>query len=347
MKPLSALWYGLLYIPSVGYWAVQKGRESAYKLGILRSRRAPISVVSVGNLLLGGSGKTPFVIYLADLLHHHGLRPAIVSRGYRGRNRDSCLVVGDGHSGGPLVQTGICGDEPFLMAERLPHVPVLVGRVRLHPVTAAKQRFQCDVAILDDGFQHLPLERDADIVLLNGSEDRMFPAGRLRESFSALRRADVAVLVGQGTQIPGPARKYLSDRRVFRCVYEPIGLVGFKEYARPEDLHSKEVILVSGIAGPDRLRRTAEDLGWNVREHKVFPDHHCFSDRELRAVLDHSGGFPVIFTEKDWVKLPEWIKDTGRAGALKIAVSVQEEDAFLLELFRLLGPSAGNPHFRH
>ena len=184
-------------------------------VGFLSQRKAPVPVISVGNLLLGGAGKTPFVIFLAGMLKNRGLKPAVVSRGYRGTSRAPYLVVGDGSSGEPLVGPDVCGDEPYLIAKRLPDVPVIVGRKRIYPVRAAHELFGCNVVVLDDGFQHLPLKRDADIVLLNGSEDHMFPWGRLREPLSALRRADIVMLMARGT-IPASAVDYVRGP-VFNC----------------------------------------------------------------------------------------------------------------------------------
>jgi tetraacyldisaccharide 4'-kinase len=171
--PLKAL----LSIPAAGYHAVQKVREKAYLWGLLSGKKAPGPVISVGNLVLGGSGKTPFVIYLAEMLGNKGWKPGVVSRGYRGSNRLPYFVVGDGMSPEPQAGPSICGDEPFLIANRLPQVPVIIGRRRIDPVSAAANIFGCNIIVLDDGFQHLPLQRDVDIVLLTGAEDRMFPLG--------------------------------------------------------------------------------------------------------------------------------------------------------------------------
>ena len=214
----------LAMIPAACYFAVQKTRAQAYLWRILQSREAGVPVLSVGNLLMGGSGKTPFTIYLAALLLRKGFRPGIVSRGYGGSNREKFLVVGDGSSGQPLVGPSITGDEPFLMAKRLPKIPVLVGRRRIHAVDAAENLFGCNVIVLDDGFQHLQMERDLDIVLLNGKEDRMFPLGRLREPIAALSRADLIVLVGSSASMPESPNYYPSGIPVFRCRSIPIDL---------------------------------------------------------------------------------------------------------------------------
>lgn len=325
--------------PAACYHAVQKIRADAYRWRIFRSRKAAIPVLSVGNLLMGGSGKTPFTIYLAALLLKLGFRSAIVSRGYRGTNRDKFLVVGDGHSGEPLVGPSVSGDEPFLMAKRLPKIPALVGRGRIHAVEAAEKLFGCNAVVLDDGFQHLQLERDLDIVLLNGTEDRMFPLGRLREPMSALARADMVVLLGSAS-MPGSAARYARDIPVFRCRLVPTDLrkdLGRGSSLEVSELAGEEVVLVSGIANPERFRQTAEGLQWRVVDHLVYPDHYVFSNAELTGILSRWPGVSVVTTEKDWVKLPEWFRKIEQVVALRIDVVMEDESAFRAVIQKTIG----------
>jgi tetraacyldisaccharide 4'-kinase len=327
----------LLSFPAAGYYAVQKVREKAYGWGMLSQQTAPVPVISVGNLLLGGTGKTPFVIYLAEMLRNRGMKPAVVSRGYRGTNRDPYLVVGDGLPGQPLADPEVCGDEPYLIAMRLPEVPVIVGHKRIYPVRAAREMFGCNVVVLDDGFQHLPLKRDADVVLLNGSEDHMFPWGRLREPLSALKRADIIMVVADGA-VRIAAASYVQGP-VFRCRAIPSGLArgSALETLEPADAHSgREVVLVSGIANPDRFHSTAEKLGWTILDHFSFPDHHRFTDDELRSILGLAAGLPVVATEKDWVKLPPWFKEMDQVAALRIEMVLDNEEAFWAALKSLV-----------
>ena len=329
----------LAMAPAACYHVVQKIRAEAYYWRILRSRKAAIPVLSVGNLLMGGSGKTPFTMYLAELLLKLGFRPAIVSRGYRGGNRDKFLVVNDGRSGEPLVGPSVSGDEPFLMAKRLPQIPALVGRSRIHAVEAAEKLFDCNLALLDDGFQRLQLERELDIVLLNGTEDHMFPLGRLREPISALARADMVVLVGSAS-MPGPAARYAHDAPVFRCRSVPTNLrkdLGGRGGLEVSELAGEEVVLMSGIANPERFRQTADDLQWRVAHHLVYPDHHVFSNAELTKVLSRWSGAWIVTTEKDWVKLPEWFTKTDKVLALRIDIVMEEEGAFVEVLQKAAG----------
>jgi len=319
----------LLSIPAAGYYAVQKVREKAYEWGIFSQKQAPVPVISVGNLLLGGTGKTPFVIYLAGLLKSRGLKPAVISRGYKGTSRAPYLVVGDGSRGEPLSDPDACGDEPYLIAMRLPDVPVIVGRKRIHPVQAAHDLFGCNVVVLDDGFQHLGLKRDADIILLSGAEDRMFPVGRLREPLSALKRADIVMLVAEGT-FSAAAANYVKGP-IFRCRPVASGLASgakFQSAVPSDSLSGRETILASGIANPERFLSTVQGLGWVVVDHFSFADHHRFTDNELRSILGRASGLPVVLTEKDWVKLPEWFKEMEQVQALRIEMILDDEEAF-------------------
>lgn len=287
---------------------------------------------------MGGSGKTPLTIHVAEMLRDLGRTPAVISRGYKGSYTGEYLVVGGGDSKEPEVGPAECGDEPFLIAWRLPDIPVLVGRQRLHAVNAARDRFECDVVVLDDGFQHLPLKRDADIVLINGAEDHMFPRGRLREPLSALRRADMLILVGEHTEIPTAVGSYLSGKPVFRCRHIAVGLTGGPQHqlAAPDVLTARKVLLVSAIANPERFRLTAEGLGWNVIDHIAFRDHHWMTDEEIQRALRRAAGAQVVVTEKDWVKLPGWAAQTGQILALSIGVQLDDEDAFRRSLMDLL-----------
>lgn len=328
MSGPSTLKKAFLSPPAAGYAAVQRIRERAYASGFFESVGASLPVVSVGNLVMGGSGKTPFVIYLAELMSNSGIRPAIISRGYKGRSRATVLVVGEGRSRSPRVGPVESGDEPYLMAARLPNVPVLTGARRILPIEVSKRLFQCKVAILDDGFQHLQLRRDVDIVLLNGLEDAMFPLGSLREPLSALGRAHMVGLVGTEAPIPAAAESFVRGKPIFRCQVVPIAVLRGGRIEPLDQMIGKDVILVSGIAHPVRFQKTVEALGCTVVRHSIFRDHHVFSQRELREFLAEAGDTPVLFTEKDWVKLPDWFTESRRVAALRIGIAMQNEAEF-------------------
>ncbi|MBI5568812.1 MAG: tetraacyldisaccharide 4'-kinase [Desulfomonile tiedjei] len=326
---------GLLFFPAACYYAVQRIWAQSFAWGIATAKRASVPVISVGNLLMGGSGKTPMVIFLAEMLRSRGMRPAVISRGYRGSSREPYLVVSDGRAGPPLVRCSVAGDEPYLMAQRLGDVPVVIGRKRIHPVEAAARLFGCDVAVLDDGFQHLELQRDVDIVLLSGTEDSMFPMGRLREPFSALARADIAVLTSPDAAVHPAAEAYLTRIPVFRS--SPVALslrtgTNGETTLAPDVYAGREVVLASAIADPDRFRTTVEKLGWIVAQQQCFPDHHRFTDRDMEKILEASSDLPVVVTEKDWVKIPDRFKRHENLAALAIDIRLDDEAGFMQAL---------------
>ena len=185
-------------------------------------------------------------------------------------------------------------------------------------------------------FSNLQLRRDMDIVLLNGREDAMFPLGSLREPLSAMRRSHLVVLMGEGTVPPAGCQQHMSDKPVFHCRVIPTAFVSTAGCDPVDPLPKKSVVLVSGIAHPERFRRTAEEIGLRVKRHVIFRDHHEFTDKELRQVLDEAGGLPLVFTEKDWVRLPAWTKDREDVAALRIGLVMENEPEFKEMLARSL-----------
>jgi tetraacyldisaccharide 4'-kinase len=171
-------------------------RNALYKRGTLKTRKLPCRVISIGNLTLGGTGKTPMVVAVAGFLSENRKRPAVVSRGYGRQDETRILVVSDGRS--LLVDARTGGDEPVLIGSKLSDVPVVVGNKRYEAAQYALKLFNPDIVILDDGFQHLQLRRDLDIVLVDAADPfgngKLFPAGILREPVTALRRAHAVVI---------------------------------------------------------------------------------------------------------------------------------------------------------
>lgn len=319
--------HAALTSPAAGiYFLVQRTRELAYELGLLRPLQSPIPVISVGNILMGGSGKTPFTIFLAEGLAKKGFKPAVVTRGYKGTYQSPFLVVRDAIR---LVTHDWreCGDEPYLMALKLDGIPVLAARRRVKGIQVAAARFLCDCATLDDGFQHLQCARNLDIVLLTGLEDRMFPLGLLREPLSALGRANLFVLTGKAD----PGRELsplLQGRPLFRAWTEPLEVITGEGPLPVSALRGESVTLVSGIANPDRFARTVASLGASVKHHLIFPDHHPISAADIREVLATRRDGWVLCTEKDWIKLPNGFRNGKRTAALRIGVRLEQEEAF-------------------
>ncbi len=292
------------------YGALMMVRRKLYRRGMLRSYRLPVPVVSVGNLTWGGTGKTPMVIALARFLVASGRRPVILSRGYRGSGA-GVLVVSDGRQ--LLADADEAGDEPRLLAEKLPGVPVVTARKRMAAARLALERFAPDLMLLDDGLQHLALQRDVDIVLFRGSSPlgngRVFPGGPLREPLAALAGAHCFVATGE----PFPARfadllarKFPTIPR-FDATYHPAGLVPAGFCPDLDSLRNRKVLAFCGIANPPSFRRLLDQLGVQVVDWLAFEDHHRYSaadTADLSCRFAASGADLLLTTEKDLVKLP-------------------------------------------
>ena len=320
VKEFSALIYGL----------VQKSWAWSYSRNLMHAERAAIPVISVGALAIGGSGKTPLTILLAKRLYDLGFKPVICSRGYKGSYRGLYGLVSDGKSTGPLVDPDVCGDEPFLMASRLKHIPVIVAKKRINAIRKAIESFGCNIAVLDDGYQHLCLERDINIAILDSRNNVMFPIGSLREPLTALARANVIVSNSSKYQLNDQTRMLIRGKPFFLSHHLPEGLVQGLTDGILEASHfdGNQVVLVSAIANPDRFREMAKGLGWIVVEHFTYRDHYKLSNRELLKLISNARGLPLILTEKDWVKTPDWFQQRADTFALRIKVVLEDETGF-------------------
>ena len=309
------------------YSMLQKTWAWTYSVNISKAEKAPIPVISVGAIAMGGSGKTPCAMLIAQRLRQAGFKPVISSRGYKGSYKGRFLIVSDGKSGHPLVSPEECGDEPYLMASRLKDTPVIVARKRIDAISAGMISEDCDVAILDDGFQHLRLQRETNLVLLNSGPDEMFPVGNLREPFSALDRADIILLTGPEEDIPEKVREYIWDKPLFQINQQADCLLhGPSDHELGlSHLDGRDVMLISAIANPQRFRKMSEHLGWAVRKHREFRDHHRLSDKELSGLIEEADAMPMVLTEKDWVKIPKWFRERPDTYALRISVVINRE----------------------
>jgi len=272
--------------PLTGLYDAASGlRNSLFDRGVLQSRHLQQPVISVGGLSAGGSGKTPFVIALGELLKARGIRFDVLSRGYRRKTRGVLVVEPEGSAAD-------FGDEPLLIARRL-GVPVIVGERRYEAGRVAEQKFQPHLHILDDGFQHRSLARDFDIVLLMAEDfrDRLLPSGRLREPFSSLKRADAVVLLS-GLAAEHPA---LQQKPIWRIE---------RELVLP-DLPPAPVVFC-GIARPEQFFAQVRAAGITPLAQLSFGDHHTYERIDVQRLLAQrtklqAGGF--LTTEKDRINL--------------------------------------------
>jgi len=321
-----------LTLGALAYGGLVRARNAGYNTGVFRAWRLPCRVVCVGNLTVGGTGKTPTVMALANAATAAGTRACILLRGYGGAG-GGVRVVSDGSA----VQLGWreAGDEAVLLAERLPGVPVVVGGDRVAAGRLAIERFRPAVIFLDDGFQHRRIHRDADLVLLDATDPfgggRLLPRGRLREPITALRRARAFLVTraDQGQDLEALRRQVegiAAGRPIGFAVFRPVRLreqAGTREWPVTE-LRGKRVVAVSGIANPKSFRRTVSDLGAVVVGSLEFGDHHAFTAEDrgrMAEVARREGAQWIVTTEKDTVRLGTQTP----AGCPVVAVAVELE----------------------
>jgi tetraacyldisaccharide 4'-kinase len=292
------------------YGAGVRLRLAAYEAGIARRRRAPCPVISVGNLEVGAMGKTPFTIELANRLIRRGRRVAVLSRGYGRADEEDLAIVSIGE--GPRTTAALGGDEPVLVAQRTRAI-VVASADRAHAAELVVRDLGADVIVLDDGFQHLQLERDVDLVLLDRAApfdgDRLLPVGRLREGPEALARADLLVLVGQDAAArDGAPKEVLPPKPIVEVAVEPDAVMHLGRRHAPSSLRGRRVALISGIGRPERFRRMVEGLGAEVVHHVARRDHAVIGDGEIDRFLEAGLGADLLLTTE---------KDAARMGAAR------------------------------
>lgn len=330
----------LLSFPYRGAVAVRNG---LYDRGFFRQMRLPCPVVSVGNITVGGTGKTPMVILLAKLLREKGRRPAVLSRGYGVRTKAPVNTVSDGNH--ILMGWHEAGDEPVLVARSVSGVPVLTGPRRLLTGWAALGHLGADVLILDDAFQHRALYRDLDIVLIDAARPfgngRLLPGGPLREPAKALGRAHLLIRTGSRRE-PEPPLPEIPEMPSFRGFHRPLGVVegGTGRLLPAASLQGQQVCAFAGIGRPEAFRRSLNELDSEIVSFRPFPDHHPYSRADLdslRRLAAKTGADRIVTTEKDGVRLADFPDFLTEVSLLRIGMEITPADAFAELVFSRLG----------
>lgn len=307
-------WLTLLLLPlSVLYWLLSSVRRGLFRLGIIRRHKLAVPVVIVGNISVGGTGKTPFTLWLCQQLQAKGIKPGIISRGYGAKISRATVVRTDSTASD-------VGDEPLLLARRS-NCPVVVCPDRVAAGNELLSRHEVDIIICDDGLQHYHLARDLEIVLVDGKRGfgngLLLPAGPLRESCSRLKYADI-VIANSGEVAQADYQMQLSSD-VARS------LLGEAELA------PCEVTLVAGIGNPQRFQITAEQAGFKITGQHFFADHHQFTAADFAGIQG-----PVLMTEKDAVKCQQFAGDNWYFLRVDARFSLNDTVNIISKITRLL-----------
>ena len=297
---------------SIIYSSLVAIRNFFYETKILSTKSLNCKVISIGNITVGGSGKTPTVEYLSNLLQSKGHNVGIISRGYK-RKSKSTLVVTDGKKK-PKSWENV-GDEPFLLAHKLENIPIVVGASRYKAGSMMVEKFQPDVILIDDGFQHLSLHRDLDIVLVNSKEKKsdykLIPSGKLREPLSNLTRADLIIITKSNIH---PLSNYLINQiESFNrpTIYNKIQIEDLLQYNsnesnKLEKISNKKVYLFSALGDNESFKKIMDNTDAEIVGHSEYLDHHYYTFDDLKDIEQKAtkcNAEFLITTEKDLVKI--------------------------------------------
>ncbi len=325
------------------YGLVMRVRAWLYQKNIFQNIKINAHVISVGNITMGGSGKTPVAIYLSKFLMKHNFRPAVVSRGYGGTASYNSNVVSDGNN--ILLNATESGDEPRLIAETVPGLVVITGKKRKNPCNHAINKFNCNIIIMDDAFQHLGVRRDVNLVLFNAitpyDEMHVFPSGYLREPMSALKRADSFIITGSNqanqtsvNRLETQLSKTFPDKHVFINRYLPLYLIDKNGDKYGLNHLLKPVFAFCGIASPTRFKESLDELSINTAGFQTFKDHEKYSAAAFKKIEHDAwslGCDTLITTTKDLVKL-KTIRTDLKLYALVMGVEFDKTfDQYILE----------------
>ncbi|MCG9126765.1 tetraacyldisaccharide 4'-kinase [Candidatus Poribacteria bacterium] len=312
LTPLKWLYVTIIYI-----------RNLCYDLGISKQTQLPCTVISIGNIVVGGTGKTPATATIANLLHKKGYKVVILLRGYGRSSSEKISIVSDGEK--CLCSRIESGDEAYLLAHQLNGIPIIVGKNRFDTGKIAYDHFNCDIILLDDGYQHRKLTRDIDILTIDATQPfgtgTLLPIGTLREPISSLKRASIILLTRTDSphkpieDLKNEIKRYIPNSSILDSIHHPTSLyeLGNHNWKNDEsqtiplkELEDKRILAVCGIGNPDAFKSTIQSLNPESIQLIPFPDHHIYSDSDIEKIVQKSKQVNaqwVVTTQKDEDKL--------------------------------------------
>ncbi|AFN75069.1 tetraacyldisaccharide 4'-kinase [Melioribacter roseus P3M-2] len=321
------------------YFLAIKFRNYLFDKGIFKTERVNAKVISVGNITVGGSGKTPAVLYLAELMKRNGIRAGILSRGYR-RKTSGYLLVSDGKKIYSTVDD--CGDEMYFVSTET-SLPTAVSENRVDGCKRMLEETDIEAIILDDAFQHRWIHRDIDIVIIDqrflnktgNKEQRLLPLGNMREPFDSLKRADLIILNRKfldDYSLPESLKHHFENKPVFRAYYEVEGIYDVKTHKKYsfEDFKGQKSLIVCGVAKPHSFLNVLEKNEIDFTNKMLFPDHKNYTLKEVQAIRKQfydTNAYSVLTTQKDAVKLTKYSKELDDIDIFYLKISLKIEDS--------------------
>lgn len=318
------------YLLSKVFELTTRLRVLVYRMGLVPIRELGHPVISVGNLTVGGTGKTPLVCFLACELKKKGYQPVVLSRGYQGSYQGPTLLVSDGQK--TFCSAEESGDEPYLMAQTLKGVPIVVGKNRFQAGRCVENKYERLIYILDDGYQHLQLKRNLNILVVDGTDPfsnyRLLPCGRLREPLKAIERADSIVITrshiaSNPHELEAEIRQWNPRVPITHFYHNVTGLYDLKngQRFRTRDFLAKPVVALAAIGNPQVFLHDLHHYQIKVVEQFLFRDHHRYTQDELNDIRRRRRevqAVALVTTEKDAVRLQHLDFEEGEIFAAQI-----------------------------
>lgn len=334
---------------SVVFYLIIKSRNLLFDKGIFRVKKSEAKIISIGNVTVGGSGKTPAVIYVTEILKEAGKKVGVLSRGYRRKSKGYLLV-----SDGKEIKCSVdeCGDEMYYLTTDT-NVPTSVCERRVIGTEKFLKDVKLDTIVLDDAFQHRWIHRDLDIVIIdqrflmkNGSIDQnMMPLGMMREPFSSIERADIVIINRKFSgkkPVPANLEKYFASKTIFNGYYETKGFFDVKsfQFYPVHDFVGQKSLIVCGIARPYSFFGALEQNGIDFANKMIFPDHKDYTIKEVQAIRKQfydTNAHSVLTTQKDAVKFSKFSKELDDIDIyyLKIGLEIEEKELFMNKLNKI------------